>query len=135
VFCDLALGYTANRYTCNGFNNCRSNFMSCMESQWTLLACNRWSWSNYTSEILQSKSKSIPFFSYFKVWNAQDSNARQEPLFKIQSFGTVAKLSWRPTCRYHIACSTLSVDPRIHLWDVRRAYLPQVSFCHHQSTT
>lgn len=51
----------------------------------------------------------------------------------MQSFGTVAKLSWRPSCRYHIACSTLSVDPRIHVWDIRRAYLPQVSFCHHQS--
>ena len=69
----------------------------------------------------------------FKVWNAQDNNSRQEPLFKVQSFGTVAKLSWRPTCRYHVACSTLSVDPRIHLWDVRRAYLPQASFCHHHS--
>lgn len=70
-----------------------------------------------------------------KVWNAHDSNARQEPLFKVQSFGTVAKLSWRPSCRYHIACSTLSVDPRIHVWDIRRAYLPQASFCHHQSLT
>ncbi|CAF4517395.1 unnamed protein product [Rotaria sp. Silwood1] len=69
-----------------------------------------------------------------RIWNAQDSNNRQEPLFKVQSFGTVAKLSWRPTCRYHIACSTLSVDPRIHVWDVRRPYLPQASFCHHQNS-
>ncbi|CAF0800167.1 unnamed protein product [Rotaria sordida] len=69
-----------------------------------------------------------------RIWNAQDSNNRQEPLFKVQSFGTVAKLSWRPTCRYHIACSTLSVDPRIHVWDIRRPYLPQLSFCHHQNS-
>ncbi|CAF1271892.1 unnamed protein product [Adineta ricciae] len=68
-----------------------------------------------------------------RVWNAQDSNTRQEPLFKVQSFGTVAKLSWRPACRYHIACSTLSADPRVHVWDVRRAYLPYASFCHHQN--
>ncbi|CAF3649066.1 unnamed protein product [Adineta steineri] len=69
-----------------------------------------------------------------RVWNTQDSNVRQEPLFKVQSFGTVSKLSWRPSCHYHIACSTLLVDPRIHVWDVRRAYLPYASFCHHQNT-
>lgn len=69
-----------------------------------------------------------------RIWNAQDSNSRQEPLFKVQSFGTVSKLSWRPNCRFHIACSTLSIDPRIHVWDIRRPYLPQASFCHHQNS-
>jgi hypothetical protein len=63
----------------------------------------------------------------------QDNNARQLPLFKVQSFGIVAKLGWRPDCQYEIACSTPTVDSRIHLWDIRRMYLPQASFCHHQS--
>lgn len=65
----------------------------------------------------------------------EDTNNRQIPLFKFQSFGTVAKLNWQPTCRYHIACSTPTVDPRIHVWDIRRTYLPQASFCHYQRKT
>jgi hypothetical protein len=66
------------------------------------------------------------------VWNCKDQKNLQTPLFKFQSFGTVAKLNWRPNYRYHIACSTPTVDPRIHVWDIRRMYLPQASFCHYQ---
>ncbi|CAF4628917.1 unnamed protein product, partial [Rotaria socialis] len=35
--------------------------------------------------------------------------------------------------RYQIACFTRTTDQRIHVWDVRRAYLPQASFCHHRN--
>ncbi len=51
----------------------------------------------------------------------------------MYTFGQVTKLSWRPTYRHHIACFTRTTDQRIHVWDVRRAYLPQISFCHHRS--
>lgn len=69
-----------------------------------------------------------------RVWDTADPSGRQKPLFKVQSFGTVSKLGWRPTCQYQIACSTPTVDPRIHVWDVRRNYLPQASFCNHQNS-
>ncbi|CAF3620544.1 unnamed protein product [Rotaria sp. Silwood1] len=68
-----------------------------------------------------------------RVWDAKGNDNRQDPLFTVYTFGQVTKLSWRPTCRYHIACFTRTADPRIHVWDVRRPYLPQASFCHHRN--
>ncbi|CAF2827423.1 unnamed protein product [Rotaria sp. Silwood2] len=68
-----------------------------------------------------------------RIWDAKGNDNRQEPLFTVYTFGQVTKLSWRPTCRYHIACFTRTADQRIHVWDVRRSYLPQASFCHHRN--
>ncbi|CAF1161745.1 unnamed protein product [Rotaria sordida] len=68
-----------------------------------------------------------------RIWDGKGNDSRQEPLFTVYTFGQVTKLSWRPTCRYHIACFTRTADPRIHVWDIRRPYLPQASFCHHRN--
>ncbi|CAM4811443.1 unnamed protein product [Rotaria magnacalcarata] len=67
-----------------------------------------------------------------RIWDANSSDNPQEPLFTVHTFGQVAKLSWHPTSRYQVACFTRTTDQRIHVWDVRRAYLPQASFCHHR---
>ncbi|CAF0800883.1 unnamed protein product, partial [Didymodactylos carnosus] len=68
-----------------------------------------------------------------RVWDTNDSNPRQDPLYIVHTSGTVARLNWRPDYRFHIASSTLQVDSRIHLWDIRRPYMPHASFCHHQN--
>ncbi|UJR22007.1 hypothetical protein I4U23_025074 [Adineta vaga] len=68
-----------------------------------------------------------------RIWDAKGNDSRQEPLYTVYTFRQVTKFSWRPTCRYHIASLTRNGDQRIHVWDIRRAYLPQASFCHHRS--
>ncbi|CAF1384306.1 unnamed protein product [Adineta steineri] len=68
-----------------------------------------------------------------RVWDAKGNDNRQDPLFTVYTFGQVTKFSWRPTCRYHIASFTRTSDQHIHVWDIRRAYLPHATFCHHRN--
>lgn len=72
--------------------------------------------------------------SLYQIWNIGDQSGIQKPIFKVQSFGTVTKLGWRPTCRHEIASLSNSNDRRIHVWDVRRGYLPAATFYHHRGT-
>lgn len=72
---------------------------------------------------------------FIQIWNTKATDNRQDALFTVYTYGQVSKLNWHPNEKYQIACFTRTIDYRIHIWDVRRAYLPQISFCHHQSNT
>ena len=87
-----------------------------------------------TIRVSEDPISMILFHLAIQVWDTTGNDTRQKCLFTVYTCGQVTKLSWRPTERYHIACFTRMTDQRIHVWDVRRAYLPQISFCHHRST-
>lgn len=53
----------------------------------------------------------------------------------IHTIAVVGRVKWRPEMTYHIASCSLVVDYSIHIWDVRRPYIPFASFNEHSNVT
>eukprot|EP01134_Creolimax_fragrantissima_P000908 CFRG0908T1 len=51
-----------------------------------------------------------------------------ELLASVQTIASVCRVAWRPRHRYHIASCALVTDNSIHVWDLRRPYIPTASF-------
>lgn len=76
------------------------------------------------------------FDKYIRVWDFQNDNKRQKPVFQLRAPGGIRNIRWRPPCRAsettdsghwqstQIAVSYNHDDPRIHIWDLRRPWLP-----------
>ncbi|XP_017846940.1 GATOR complex protein WDR24 isoform X2 [Drosophila busckii] len=67
-----------------------------------------------------------------KVWN-MDARASLE--YTIHTIAVVGRVKWRPERTYHIASCALVVDYSIHVWDIRRPYIPFASFNDHTNVT
>ncbi|XP_067618817.1 GATOR2 complex protein WDR24 [Eurosta solidaginis] len=67
-----------------------------------------------------------------KVWN-MDGKASLE--HTIHTIAVVGRVKWRPDRIYHIASCALVVDYSIHVWDIRRPYIPFASFNDHTNVT
>eukprot|EP00095_Tigriopus_kingsejongensis_P009251 maker-scaffold922_size80897-snap-gene-0.17 protein:Tk09251 transcript:maker-scaffold922_size80897-snap-gene-0.17-mRNA-1 annotation:"hypothetical protein D910_02335" len=68
-----------------------------------------------------------------KVWNIEDDRPKLDTV--IQTIGPVGRVKWRPNHRFHIACSALALDFSVHIWDVRRPWIPLHSFDQHTDVT
>lgn len=64
-----------------------------------------------------------------KVW---DIYAKPSLLNTIQTISAVACIKWRPQRKFQIASCSLLVDFDIHVWDIRRPYIPYASFSEHK---
>lgn len=76
------------------------------------------------------------FDKYIRVWDFQNDNKRQKPVFQLRTPSGIRNIRWRPPCRAsestdsghwqstQIAVSYTHDDPRIHVWDLRRPWLP-----------
>ncbi|KEF56770.1 uncharacterized protein A1O9_06960 [Exophiala aquamarina CBS 119918] len=76
------------------------------------------------------------FDKYIRVWDFQNDNKRQKPVFQLRAPSGIRNIRWRPPCRAsettdsghwqstQIAVSYTHDDPRIHTWDLRRPWLP-----------
>ncbi|XP_023172030.1 GATOR complex protein WDR24 isoform X1 [Drosophila hydei] len=67
-----------------------------------------------------------------KVWN-MDGRASLE--YTIHTIAVVGRVKWRPERTYHIASCALVVDYSVHVWDIRRPYIPFASFNDHTNVT
>lgn len=67
-----------------------------------------------------------------KIWN-MDGKASLE--HTIHTIAVVGRVKWRPDRTYHIASCALVVDYSIHVWDIRRPYIPFASFNDHTNVT
>jgi WD40 repeat protein len=70
-----------------------------------------------------------------KVFNVHRDDRRQKPAFHIRTPQAVVNVRWRPACwsselqgighrQSTQLVTTYSQDPRIHVWDLRRPYIP-----------
>ena len=71
-----------------------------------------------------------------RVWDLKSQNRRQKPVFSLRCPAGIMNLAWRPACysaefagrgtwqTTQIATSYTDDDPRIHIWDLRRAQIP-----------
>lgn len=64
-----------------------------------------------------------------KVW---DVSGKTRLMNTIQTIASVARIKWRPQRKYQIASCSLLVDFDIHVWDIRRPYIPHASFGEHK---
>ncbi|CAG0917946.1 unnamed protein product [Notodromas monacha] len=64
-----------------------------------------------------------------KVWNVDQKCALEHTVWTIASVG---RIKWRPQRNFHIASAALVVDCSVNVWDVRRPYVPFVSFIEHK---
>ncbi|XP_058965127.2 GATOR2 complex protein WDR24 [Pocillopora verrucosa] len=64
-----------------------------------------------------------------KVWEVC---GKEHLMHTIQTIASVARIKWRPQRKYQIASCSLLVDFDIHVWDIRRPYIPYASFGEHK---
>ena len=70
------------------------------------------------------------------IWDFSSTNRKMKPLWNIRAPQAVVNICWRPACWVsdeqgppswqcmQIAASYDQQDPRIHIWDLRRPYVP-----------
>ena len=76
------------------------------------------------------------FDRYIRVWDFQLDNKRQKPVFQFRAPCAIRNITWRPATKpsegtesaywqsTQIAATYHKDDPRIHVWDLRRPWLP-----------
>jgi len=67
-----------------------------------------------------------------KVWDIR--NEQRKASFTIQTFEAVNRIQWRPGEPNQLASSALVIDSRVHVWDLKRPYIPLYSFDTHEDT-
>ncbi|KAL7686822.1 putative WD40/YVTN repeat-like-containing domain superfamily, coatomer alpha subunit [Plasmopara halstedii] len=65
---------------------------------------------------------------YVKIWGLRDV---RQPKQTIQTIASVGRVAWRPTFVTHIATSASLVDNSIHVWDIKRPFIPIASMKGH----
>ena len=67
-----------------------------------------------------------------KVW---DLGFRPVLEHTVTTMASVGRIKWRPQKKHHIASCALVIDSSIHVWDIRRPYIPLASFNDHKDIT
>lgn len=70
-----------------------------------------------------------------KVWNLNTINSsgttKDSIDYFISTIAPVARVRWQPDITYHIASSCLRTDLSVSVWDLRRPFMPYVTFTEH----
>lgn len=53
----------------------------------------------------------------------------------VETLSSVAQVYWRPQKTWHIASCSVINDVAIHVWDIRRPFIPFASFEEHRDVT
>eukprot|EP01117_Protostelium_nocturnum_P013183 TRINITY_DN4905_c0_g1_i1.p1 TRINITY_DN4905_c0_g1~~TRINITY_DN4905_c0_g1_i1.p1 ORF type:complete len:702 (-),score=266.85 TRINITY_DN4905_c0_g1_i1:430-2535(-) len=70
---------------------------------------------------------------FIQVWDLNGTKGK--PIYTIQTVSSVSHVAWRPGHKYHIASSAL-VESKIHVWNVKKPFIPNLSFIgHHDVVT
>eukprot|EP00117_Sycon_ciliatum_P006615 scpid23107/ scgid10081/ WD repeat-containing protein 24 len=69
-----------------------------------------------------------------KVWDMRDRHSHLPPqeIHALHTIASVARIKWRPDNPYELASCALLLDFNIHVWDIRRPYIPFASFQEHK---
>lgn len=71
----------------------------------------------------------------FKCRQVWDLGYRPVLEYTVTTMASVGRIKWRPQRMHHIASCALVIDSVIHVWDVRRPYIPHASFNDHKDIT
>jgi WD40 repeat protein len=76
------------------------------------------------------------FDKYIRVWDFESDKKRQKPVRQLKAPHAIKNIRWRPACSIleseetnlwqstQVAVSYYHDDPRVHIWDLRRPWLP-----------
>jgi WD40 repeat protein len=67
-----------------------------------------------------------------KVWDLKSSD--RKPCCNIQTIASVSRVRWRPGFETHIAASSLANDSRIHIWDMKKPFVPSICLDRHENS-
>lgn len=67
-----------------------------------------------------------------KIWNMENKSSLE---YTIPTIAAVGRVKWRPEKIHHIASCALQFDYSVHVWDIRRPYMPYASFNEHTNIT
>uniref|UniRef100_A0A158PAG2 GATOR2 complex protein WDR24 n=1 Tax=Angiostrongylus cantonensis TaxID=6313 RepID=A0A158PAG2_ANGCA len=72
---------------------------------------------------------------FIKVWNCSSSRP-SAPTYQVETMAPVGRVYWRPdpTNVFHIASCAVVNDMNVHIWDIRRPFLPFASFENHSDS-
>ncbi|EGC35117.1 hypothetical protein DICPUDRAFT_55360 [Dictyostelium purpureum] len=63
-----------------------------------------------------------------RVWDFSTGRS----LNSVSTISSVSRIKWRPANKWHIASCSSIVDFNIHVWDVKKPYIPLFSFTDHR---
>ncbi|KAN0023404.1 hypothetical protein ACTFIU_011574 [Dictyostelium citrinum] len=63
-----------------------------------------------------------------RVWDFLNGKS----LNNVSTISSVSRIKWRPGNKWHIASCSSIVDFQIHIWDVKKPYIPLFSFTDHR---
>ncbi|KAK5578609.1 hypothetical protein RB653_008281 [Dictyostelium firmibasis] len=63
-----------------------------------------------------------------RVWDFSNGKS----LNNVSTISSVSRIKWRPGNKWHIASCSSIVDFQIHIWDVKKPYIPLFSFTDHR---
>lgn len=71
---------------------------------------------------------------FIRVWDWSKQSLEQ--LYTVETMAPLTHVSWCPDNIWHVASSSTSNDHNIHVWDIRRPFLPYATFnAHHEAVT
>ncbi|KAJ1371670.1 hypothetical protein KIN20_033657 [Parelaphostrongylus tenuis] len=72
---------------------------------------------------------------FIKVWNCSSSRP-SAPTYQVETMAPVGRVCWSqdPTNVFHIASCAVVNDMNVHIWDIRRPFLPFASFEDHSDS-
>ncbi|VDN03974.1 unnamed protein product [Thelazia callipaeda] len=86
---------------------------------------------NYDDQNLIATAGRDKFIRIWKWWNRSDSPSTSA-VYSIEATASISRVYWRPLHKYQVASCSVVNDISIHIWDVRRPFLPYASFDEHR---
>jgi hypothetical protein len=65
----------------------------------------------------------------FKVWDW--SKVNPDICYSVETMASIGRVVWCPDNNWHVASCFNMTDNSIHIWDIRRPYLPYAAFNDH----
>lgn len=71
---------------------------------------------------------------FIRVWKWFDRSESQlnSSMYSVEATASVSRVYWRPMHKYQVASCSVVSDINIHVWDIRRPFLPFASFDEHR---
>ncbi|VDL69357.1 unnamed protein product [Nippostrongylus brasiliensis] len=72
---------------------------------------------------------------FIKIWNWSGTRPTA-PTYQVETMAPVGRVYWSPDAKnaFHIASCAVVNDMSVHIWDIRRPYLPYASFEGHSDS-
>ncbi|KAL4003671.1 WD domain G-beta repeat family protein [Acanthocheilonema viteae] len=86
---------------------------------------------NYDDQNLIATAGRDKFIRIWKWFDRSESQLNSS-MYSVEATASVSRVYWRPMYKYQVASCSVVSDINIHVWDIRRPFLPFASFDEHR---